>query len=181
MSPKTNGNTFIQEDGGVSLLPWTVLIAAVLATVPVKLDIQVNAASSVSYQCEITLYAFKLRFGGPVNKRFLLSLRKAEASSSLSQLFTFVKSVYTRAISRRVAFFCLIGTGDACRTAIVAGGVESLLCLIFARAKAKIRVAPDFRRAVFQARGRCILCFRGGDIIVAGMRAFHGRLSGAEK
>ena len=173
MSGGINGNT--SEIGGVFLLSWTVLGIAILVTAPVKLDIRIIAAPALSFQCEISLYFFTMRFGGLINGRFIASIRNSNSPLSFSQMASFFKSLYDHAASRRVEISCLIGTGDACHTGIVVGGILSVIrCFTFS--SAKISVTPDFQNAAFRASARCILCFRGGDIMVAGMRAVGGQL-----
>lgn len=158
------------------MLSWTVLIAAVLATMPVKLSIFLYTAPSLSFQCEISLYYFKIRFNGPIDWRLIAPFQTGESKLPLSRVISFIQALLRNAVSRQFAFNCVIGTGDACGTAIVVGGLCGLVRHIFRFGQARWSIQPDFKNAIFQASGYCILCFRGGDIMIAGMQAFGGQL-----
>ena len=97
-------------------MPWVLLCAAVVATLPLRLFLRADINREPTFEIVIYLYGFRMQFEGLL-----------ERDASLSALG--------------------------------------------ARYGMKLRVYADFRRACFALRARCILSFRGGDIIRAGVLA----------
>ncbi|MBR5225463.1 MAG: DUF2953 domain-containing protein [Clostridia bacterium] len=78
-----------------------------------------------------------------------------------------------------VEVFARVGTGDACSSALAAGGVKAALfsgiaALGEVRA-ARVCVAPDFSQRVFALSLRCIFSVNAGDTILSLVRQKLGR------
>ena len=78
-----------------------------------------------------------------------------------------------------VEAFARVGTGDACSSALAAGGVKAALfsgiAALGAVKAARVCVAPDFRERVFALSLRCIFSVNAGDIILSLARRKLGK------
>lgn len=161
------------------MLSWTALAAAILITVPVRVVLHVNVGSKMTFEMVIYIYAMRIQLDGLIDQHGYASFHLVDREKhvlSISRIASFARNLLRNAISRRIDIMCHIGTGDACTTALAAGGLLGVLRALSTRWNAVIFVQPYFDRVIFKMSGRCILCFRGGDIILAGMKAFNGQL-----
>ncbi|MBR5301245.1 MAG: DUF2953 domain-containing protein [Clostridia bacterium] len=90
-------------------------------------------------------------------------------------LAPYLKEVVRLRRIERLMLHVRLGLGDACETAVAAGGAYALLSVlapIVARlADCDIRVTPDFAGACFHVRGQGIFFCQLGDIMLAALKA----------
>ena len=83
----------------------------------------------------------------------------------------------------RLSLQARIGLGDAAGTAVAAGALRALASAVFERAghgaQTDVYVSPDFERAVFAVRVRCLFSCQPGDMMLAAVRyAMRKKIAG---
>ncbi len=158
------------------MLEWLLLLLSISATAPVRVALRVDISRAPTFEAVLYVYNFRVQIDGRIDRWRSLTLRrsggKAELKTQLKWLTGFAAQLFRAAQWTRVEIRGRVGTGDACSTALVAGGLSEALKALGACVGAKVRVDPEFSREFFAMKASCILSFRGGDIILAGMRAF---------
>ncbi len=161
------------------MLQWLVLLASITATAPIRVALRVDINHTPTFEAVIYLYNLRLQLDGRIAPGGTLELRRSggknELRTPLKQLWRFAVHLARAAEWVRAEFNGRIGTGDACNTALTVGALSTALRMVGARVGAKVNITPEFERPFFAMNARCILFFRGGDIILAGMRAFTGQ------
>lgn len=161
--------------GGFLLLEWVLLSAAILATAPLKLAIRADINREPTFEVMLRVYGFRMRFYGLVGAKGEITIRRKDGQSlgqlPLKRLFFFWYYLFVGAQWSRAEANCRVGTGDALTTALAAGAISALLHTAGAGIGLRVRVWPEFSGAFFALSLRCILSFRGGDIIRAGVKA----------
>ncbi len=161
------------------MLEWLLLTAAVTLTAPLKLSVRADIGKESTFEVIVWLYGMPVRFVGLISAMGVFSLRhekgKREATFQIGQILSFYVHLFRAAEWSQAELRCRIGTGDAFESAMLAGGLSILLQAAGAPIHAHVDVRPEFTKAFFALSARCILSFRGGDIIRAGVRAFKDR------
>ena len=156
-------------------MPWVLLCAAVVATLPLRLFLRADINREPTFEIVIYLYGFRMQFEGLLERDASLSVRRGGGKNGVRRPLRALGRFFLRLLEvsspARLEATCRLGTGDAFGTALAAAGLHAGLSALGARCGMKLRVYADFRRACFALRARCILSFRGGDIIRAGVLA----------
>lgn len=162
------------------MFSWTVFTVAILLTAPVRVELLVDASPKVTFHVVIYLYTIPIRLEGLIDKHgntFFQHNHHQKMKLPLRQAASFASNLLKNAISKRIIVEGQIGTGDAHSTAMVIGGLRCVLGAFLSRWNTQIIIKPAFSKPIFKMRGHCILSFRGGDIILAGIKAFNDQLS----
>lgn len=161
-------------EGSVFLLSWAAFTIAILLTAPIQIILHVDANPKVTFKIVISIYAINIHLDGHIKKYSNFTLQRNDQQKimlTFRQAVSFSNKLLERAISKRIDITGQIGTGDAYSTVMIVGGLRFLLCALFRSFHSQIVVNPAFNQPILKMHGRCILCFRGGDIILAGIKA----------
>jgi len=160
------------------LLEWLVLVSALIATVPVRVSLRVDISRESTFQVLLHVYGFRMQFNGLIDKRGEISVHReggtGELRVPLRGALSLGKHLLKNAQFVHTEAECAVGTGDACLTALATAALSVALRALGAGFGLRVKVKPEFNRTFFALKARCILCFRGGDIILAGIKAFSG-------
>ncbi len=158
------------------MLEWILLAAAVAATAPLRLSIRVDINRKPTFEAVLHIYGLRLQFDGLLTDKGKLSMRRAGGKNEMQlpfrQLFSFWYHLFLCAQWTHAEFTGRIGTGDACTTALASAALGAALRAMGSSVRATVDVKPDFTKTFFALSARCILSFRGGDIIRAGAKVF---------
>jgi hypothetical protein len=158
------------------LLQWLLLTAAVLVTVPLRLSLRIDIGVHPTFEVVLYVYGLRLQWDGRMNERGRLSLYQKQGERPLSLPFRRIVLLWYRlfhsAQFSSLEARCRLGTGDAASTALATGLVTAALRAVGSPFGAHVDVQPEYNRLFFALSLRCILSFRGGDIMVAGARAW---------
>lgn len=139
-------------------MPWAILSVAVLYTLPVRVYARAQAGrGGILYRLVIGLYGLDFVFSGKLHGK----------SGRGSSIFGWIRRLYDLAPVRAFDFRARVGMEDACLTALAAALLGAGFCAL--PLPARVRVEPVFHRRTFMLSARCILCFRLGDIMRAGI------------
>ncbi|MCL1964626.1 MAG: DUF2953 domain-containing protein [Firmicutes bacterium] len=160
------------------MLEWIALITAVLATAPMRLSLRVDVGGKPSFAVALYVYGICLRFRGPIPRamlRDILNGPQIPFRLSMRDLFFFFYHLFEGAQWSKASAVCRVGTGDAYSTALLTGMLSALLGAAGSTVGLRAKVKPEFNRPFFVLSIRCILSFRGGDIIRAGAKTLSVR------
>lgn len=157
------------------MLSWLLLITSVLATAPIKLFLRADLNKHPTFIVIAHVYGFRMQFDGEISAGGRISLRgaggKGAFAAPLRVLFSYARRFISRVEWLALSVDACIGTGDACTTALATGAMLALLQAGLKRFGGRVRVKPSFEQVFFAAQVRCILFFRVGDIMLAGISA----------
>lgn len=156
------------------MFEWLLLSTAVLLTVPLRLALRLDIQQGLTYQIIVYVYGFRMEFEGRAEHFPSLFGRKQKIP--FKTLLRFIKRFCKGAYWSVAEVNCTVGTGDACTTALAAGGISGMLRALGAGIGASVYVKPEFNRSYFALTGRCILSFRAGDIMFAAITTLLGQL-----
>jgi len=161
--------------GGALLLRWLALIVAVLGTVPVRLAIRLDVNQRPTFQFVVYVYSVRLQFNGLIGQGGNILMQRGGGDRGVTvpvrALWHFSRHFIRGAELLALSADCRVGTGDAFSTALLSSALSTLGRAYAGRTGARIDVRPAYGKAFFAARLRCILFFRIGDIILAGVMA----------
>lgn len=112
--------------------------------------------------------------------RFIAGGRLAKWRGFLRRLNLIWRRFFARITCRRLRVFLTLGTGEPATTALVYGSVWSLLACLYQNLrhrvhldfqKPELQVTPQFAAPALMGDFNCILTFRLGHIISAGLRS----------
>ena len=154
---------------------WLMLAAATLYTAPVRLSLRVDIGEKPSFAMVAYVYNLRFSLNGPITLDVGILAAQGPINLSPKEIFLFFYHLFMGAVWSEASVSCCVGTGDACTTALATGLAAGMLRMAGAPMGMRVTVRPEFGRPFFALSLRCILFFRGGDIILAGMKALAGR------
>ncbi len=167
------------------MIEWLVFLLSISATAPIRVALRVDISKVPTFEAILYIYGFRVQIDGRVDRWRSLTLRrnggKTELQTQLKWLTGFAAQLFRTAQWAQAEIHGRVGTGDACSTALASACLSEALKAVSASVGAKVRVDPEFSCPFFALKASCILSFRGGDIILAGIRAFAGSLPTKKK
>lgn len=162
------------------MLSWIALAASILVTLPIRIELSADIGEKSSFHAFIFIYGFRLQYEGRIDKLgsafFRGGSNKLLEKIQIFKIFTLLKNMVTHAISKRLYVSCRIGTGDAFSTVMATGLARSLCGAVFRQWAYAVDIQPSFQQPCFILHAHCILCYRGGDIILAGIQALNAHM-----
>lgn len=146
------------------------VLLAVLAAMPLEVDVSVFLNATPSYAAVVRVYGKRIRLGGLIRLDPKSFLKKRKNGRLLRAYMRALLPVFKKACTHAAAS-CRVGVPDAALTALSAGAVRAALGACRALLPVRARVTADFQSPGFALAARCIFSLRGGDIMGAGVRA----------
>lgn len=161
------------------MLQWALLVVAVAWTAPLRVILRADIGKKTNLVAHVFLYGFRMRFDGMIGPGGSVALHRengeGEIKAPVRKVLQFARRFLRGVDVRSLSVDCCIGTGDACSTALLSSALSAFFLFLRARFGARVRVRTEYTRAFVAINVRCILFFRVGDIMLAGLRSLASK------